>query len=314
MRRHRFALLVAVSAFLLVIAGSLVTTTGSALAVPDWPLAFGQAFPRMEGGVLYEHGHRMIAGVVVILVLALEVWTELEERRPAVRWLARAMAFSILVQALLGGLTVLLRLPVAISVSHAAVAELLFAMTVVMADMTASRESRVASRDSDAGSARGLSRITVVAVFLQILLGAVVRHTGAGLAIPTFPLANGRLIPEFTTVLVAWNFAHRVGAVVVTVLVTWTAVANLRGAPPQGPPLQNEKGPDEKGPAIAMLILIAWQLVMGALTILTWRGLLPTTAHVAGGALLFATSVLLALRSARQPAPIPGASPLLAAA
>src|SRR5713226_4576490 len=71
---HRMAVLVAGATFVLIFAGGLVTSTGSALAVPDWPLSFGKFFPRMEGGVLYEHGHRMVAGAVAILTLVLMVW------------------------------------------------------------------------------------------------------------------------------------------------------------------------------------------------------------------------------------------------
>ena len=282
MWRHRFALFVAVAAFLLVIAGSLVTTTGSALAVPDWPLAFGQVFPRMEGGVLFEHGHRMIAGVVVTLVVIQWIWTEREDPRKSVRWLSRAMVASIIVQALLGGATVLLRLPVAISSAHAGLAEILFAMTVVMAEQTANRESGIANRPiRDWRFA-----IPAVVIFAQIMIGAIVRHTGAGLAIMTFPLADGRLIPAFTTPQVAWHFAHRAGAVVVAIVATWTAITALRTGDSR-----------LRRPSLLMLFLVLWQWVMGALTIFSFRGLYPTTAHVAGGALLFVTSVLLAVRS-----------------
>ena len=304
MSRHRFALLVAVAAFLLVIAGSLVTTTGSALAVPDWPLAFGQLFPRMEGGVLYEHGHRMIAGVVVILVIALEVWTEMAETRASVKWLARAMVASIIIQALLGGMTVLLRLPPAVSSAHAGLAQILFAMTVVMAEVTGNGEWGMGNGRQERAMTPGHSPLSIaiahsplpIAVFLQIMLGAVVRHTGAALVIPTFPLADGKLIPEFTTSLVAWQFAHRVGAVVVAIVVAWAAIRALRRPPavaagrPQGPPVQRL--------AWLMLGLIVWQIAMGAWTIWSYRGFWPTTAHVAGGALLFVTTVLFALRSA----------------
>ena len=89
-RLHRFAVFVASATFLLIIAGGLVTSTGSGLAVPDWPLSYGQVFPRMEGGVLFEHGHRMIASAVGVLVVALAIWTSRVETRAWVRRLGDA--------------------------------------------------------------------------------------------------------------------------------------------------------------------------------------------------------------------------------
>src|SRR5437660_1564861 len=109
MTLHRYATITAVCAFLLLIAGGMVTSTGSALAVPDWPLAFGQYFPRMTGGVLFEHGHRMIAGIVGIMTLALTAWVLLTEKRRWIRWIAVGAGSGILAQALLGGITVLYR-------------------------------------------------------------------------------------------------------------------------------------------------------------------------------------------------------------
>ena len=85
--RHRFAVAVFAATVLLITAGGLVTSTGSALAVPDWPLSFGQVFPRMEGGVLFEHGHRLIATSVGILTVILAVWTQRAEPRARVRQL-----------------------------------------------------------------------------------------------------------------------------------------------------------------------------------------------------------------------------------
>jgi hypothetical protein len=88
--RHRFALAVAVAAAGLLAAGGLVTSTGSGLAVPDWPLSFGQLFPPMVGGVLFEHGHRMVASAVGFMTMILMFWFRAREPRPAVRWLAYA--------------------------------------------------------------------------------------------------------------------------------------------------------------------------------------------------------------------------------
>ncbi|MGH7896777.1 MAG: COX15/CtaA family protein, partial [Candidatus Binatia bacterium] len=117
--RNHFAKVTVAATFGLVFAGGLVTSTGSALSVPDWPLSFGQMFPPMVGGVRFEHGHRMIAGTVGMLMLVLAIWTWREEPRSSVRRLAAAALAAVVVQALLGGITVLYLLPTAVSVAHA---------------------------------------------------------------------------------------------------------------------------------------------------------------------------------------------------
>ncbi len=303
---HRYAVVVACATFLLIVAGGLVTSTGSGLAVPDWPLSFGQVFPRMEGGVLFEHGHRLIAASVGFLTVVLAVWTARVESRASVRALGWSLVAAVVLQGVLGGATVLLRLPDAVSVAHAGLAQIFFALTVLMAAATSPRvqDPPVAATGSSALT-RSLTLWTALMVYLQVLLGAIVRHTGAGLAIPTFPLASGRLIPEFTSALVAWQFAHRAFALVVTILVVWTVArivarhGNARGL---------------VRPAAVLVALLGWQIFLGALTIWTFRAVTPTTGHVATGALVFAASVLLAVRAhqALAPAEIP-AEPALSA-
>src|SRR5882724_10770622 len=214
--RHVFARLTAASTFVLIFVGGLVTSTGSSLSVPDWPLSYGQLFPPMVGGIFYEHGHRMVAGTVAILTAALAIWTWREEPRSSVRRLAVAALCAVLLQALLGGVTVLLRLPTIVSVSHAALAQAFFCLVISVA-LTTSRgwlaDDRAANPDDPL---RRLAITTTAAVYLQLLLGAVMRHTGAGLAIADFPLAQGRLVPDLGSFPVAIHFAHRVGALVVT--------------------------------------------------------------------------------------------------
>ncbi|MCI0410935.1 MAG: COX15/CtaA family protein, partial [Acidobacteria bacterium] len=116
---HRFAVFTALSTLLLVLAGGLVTSTGSSLSVPDWPLSFGQVFPKMEGGVFYEHGHRMIAASVGLLVSVLMVWLLKSEPRRWVRRLGVAAFLAVVAQGVLGGITVLFKLPLLVSMGHA---------------------------------------------------------------------------------------------------------------------------------------------------------------------------------------------------
>src|SRR5499425_542003 len=133
---HRLAVATAVATFVLLFVGGLVTSTGSGLAVPDWPLSFGQVFPRMEGGVLFEHGHRLVASAVGLLTLVLALWLVVREPRPGVRALGLLALFAVVLQGVLGGVTVLYKLPLAVSVSHACLAQAFFCLTVALAVVT----------------------------------------------------------------------------------------------------------------------------------------------------------------------------------
>ena len=307
-RLHRFAVITASATFILIFIGGLVTSTGSALAVPDWPLSFGKFFPKMEGGVLYEHGHRMAAGTVTILTLVLMIWACRSERRRWVKYAATAAFGLIIVQAVLGGLTVLLLLPLPIAVAHAATAQAFFCLMVSIALFTNPRweierersaTSRSASLRAGDLSPRGdhrrpalsvLAAFTTLVIYAQILVGAVMRHMGAGLAIPDFPLSFGRIIPPLDSGFVAINFAHRCGAIVVTAFVLWT-VARVLGA------YRGESW--LRRPALGLLGLLAIQIGLGAITIWSERAVIPTTAHVAIGAAVLATSLTLTLRAFR---------------
>ncbi len=180
---HRFAKFLAGITFLLLIAGALVTSTGSGLAVPDWPLSFGKLFPPMVGGVLFEHGHRLIAGLVALLTLVFCVTLLLQEKRAWVRRLALAAFAIVCVQAALGGLTVLLHLPPTVSIAHAGLAEVFFSLTISLALVTSPtwpRPSGIPLESGDVLALKVLSCSAAAIVYLQILLGAVIRHTNSG--------------------------------------------------------------------------------------------------------------------------------------
>jgi cytochrome c oxidase assembly protein subunit 15 len=286
---HRYATAVAAATAVLLFVGGLVTSTGSGLAVPDWPLSFGQVFPRMRGGVLFEHGHRMVAATVGLLTVILAWWLWRAEPR---RWVRRLGVFAlaaVILQGTLGGLTVLLKLPVAVSVAHAGVAEIFFCLTSTIALVT-SRGWLVAAEpmpERERPSLRILSLATVGVTYLQVLAGALVRHTGAGLAIPDFPLGFGRLVPPLSSDLVLYQFAHRVGAALVSACVIWTAGRVLR---------RHRDRPALARPALLLLGLLAWQVYLGATVIWTRKAVVPTTTHVVSGALLLVTALVLALR------------------
>lgn len=289
-----YAKFVAVSTFLLLLAGGMVTSTGSGLAVPDWPLSFGKVMPAMEGGVLYEHGHRMVATFVGALIVVLALWLWRVENRRWVRRLGWLVLAGVVVQGALGGLTVLLGLPDPVSVAHAGLAELVFGLTVTIA-LTVSRGwtsgTSPSALDLDAPPLFSIAAATSCAIYLQILIGAVVRHSGAGLAIPTFPLAYGRLVPPLDSFPVAIHFAHRAGALVVAVLVVWVVARTARRHRAHGLLFR---------PAVLLGSLLLTQIALGGWVILSYKAAWVTTAHLGTGALLFGVSLVIALRARRH--------------
>ena len=200
---HLFALLVAASTAVLIFAGGMVTSTGSGLAVPDWPNTYGWfmwTFPIQHwvGGIFYEHTHRLIASTVGFLILVLAVWLWRAEPRRWVRTLGFIALAAVITQGMLGGLTVLFYLPDPISIAHASLAQIVFCLTITIARCDVARlEARISRaiwRPTIACCRRRRSSRPAL-VYLQILIGATMRHTDAGLAIPDFPFAFGQLVP-----------------------------------------------------------------------------------------------------------------------
>jgi cytochrome c oxidase assembly protein subunit 15 len=295
---HRFALLVVACTVLLLLAGSLVTSTGSGLAVPDWPTTYGWnmfTFPpsMWVGGIYYEHGHRLVASGVGFLTTVLAVWLWRADRR---RWMKRLGAVAlaaVVAQGLLGGLTVLLLLPAPVSIAHAALAEIFFCLTVAIALFTSTswQQGRGAVHDP---VLRRLATGTTALVYGQILIGAAMRHTGAGLAIPDFPLAFGRLVPDRWTPAIGVHFAHRVGALAVAVAILAMAGLIWRRQRHQAAVAR---------PALALVGLVAVQITLGGLTVLSERDVWINSAHLVVGALVLATSLLVTLRSWQERLP-----------
>jgi heme a synthase len=285
--RHRLALLTLVATLALIFIGGLVTSTGSGLSVPDWPLSYGMLMPPMVGGVFYEHGHRMAASAVGFLTLVLAVWTWRGEPRLGVRRLAWGALAAVVAQGVLGGLTVIYLLPTPISVTHACLAQTFFCMVIALAYST-STEWHSASPMVDSMGLRGAAQLATGVVFFQLFLGAVMRHTGAGLAIPDFPLAFGRLFPPFADTAVVIHFAHRAGALLVT-----AAIVNLF--------VRAWRSGDSRfvRPSALVLALTLVQITLGAATVLMAKAVAPTTAHVATGAAILGICFFIALRALR---------------
>ncbi len=291
---NRFIKLVAASTVLLIAAGGMVTSTGSGLAVPDWPNTYGWfmfSFPldRMVGGIFYEHGHRLIASTVGFLTIVLAVWTWSVDPRAWVRRLGFVALAAVIVQGVLGGLTVIYLLPPPISIGHAGLAQLFFCLTLSLAVFTSTSWRNQTSTPDDP-VLRRVAVATALFIYLQILVGATMRHTGAGLAIPDFPLVFGGLFPPAWTTPVAVHYAHRAGAVVVIAAIL-ALFGHIRH--------HHRSHGELMRPATLLVVLVLFQGTLGAFVI--WSGLQPwiNTLHVVNGALVLGTSVVLALRTFR---------------
>jgi cytochrome c oxidase assembly protein subunit 15 len=291
---HRFAKFVTACTVILVLAGSFVTSTGSGLSVPDWPTTYGWnmfTFPpsKWVGGIFYEHGHRLIASTVGFLTIVLAAWLWRVEGRPWMRWLGVIALGAVILQGVLGGLTVLFFLPAAVSTAHAGLAEVFFCLTIAIALFTSPSWIAGHGRIDDT-RLRRLATVTTAHIYVQILIGAAMRHTGAGLAIPDFPLMFGHLIPDHWDARIAVHFAHRVGALIVTLSIIASA-AHVRA---------HQRGQRRlTAPAALLVVLVAVQVTLGATTILTQRNEWFNSLHVVCGALVLATSLVLTLRSWR---------------
>jgi cytochrome c oxidase assembly protein subunit 15 len=296
---HVFSVLVAASTLVLILAGGFVTSTGSGLAVPDWPNTYGWfmfTFPldKMVGGIYWEHGHRLIASTVGFLILVQAFWLHRAEPRRWVRRLGLVALAAVITQGILGGITVLWFLPAPISIAHAGLAQIVLCLTVTIAVVTSRGWQR-----GYLGSPEGLRHMsgdpllqkialaTTALIYLQIIAGATMRHTGAGLAIPDFPLAFGGLLPPQWSLPIAVHFSHRVGAALVTIMILATTLhvfAHHRG---RGELVR---------PSILLLALLSVQITLGAYVIWSGKQFVINSLHVATGASVLATSLVLTLR------------------
>lgn len=281
---NRFALLVACATFFLIIAGALVTSHDAGLATNDWPLSNGQVFPKMVGNLFWEHGHRMVATAVGLLTIALVVFLFAKEQRRWVRRLGLLALFGVIAQGLLGGLTVKLNLPLAVSAAHATLAQLFFCTTVSLAVFTTRSWTmdRPLLEERPGPPLRYICTAAAATIFLQLILGATLRHSATW----DKPLPTDLLL------------THIGGAIAVTLLLGSASLLVLRRY--HGEPFLTR-------PALVALALLVVQLSLGVAAYIV-RAASPndpqplnpmvgvTVAHVACGALVFATTIVLTLR------------------
>ncbi len=272
---HRLSQVLVLATLVLLFVGGLVTSTDSGLAVPDWPLSYGSFSPPMVGGIRFEHTHRLVAGTVGFLTLILTFWIGFTEKKPLVRRLAIACLAAVVLQGILGGLTVLYLLPPAISIAHACLGPIFFSLVVSLAVLTDPTPSPLPSPLGGEGRVRGLAMTVTFFVFLQIFLGAVVRHTNSGI---WFHIASAFLVLFLTGFLV-------------------------RSAPTSRPAL-----------FLGFLVTVEFFLGIGAFIFTRIPGISSAagpvifpTLHQTLGALILAISVLITLRTpSPQPSPLRG--------
>jgi heme a synthase len=269
--------------FLLIVAGALVTSNDAGLSVPDWPSSFGSLYkiPRLVGGVKFEHTHRMIAQFVGFLSIILAAWTGRADPRRWMKWLGVTALGLVIAQGILGGLTVLFYLPPAISSAHAALAQTFFCVVVLIALFTGrnwlEEIPQVEIRHDQNDAPRPLFTLSLLSIFVlyvQLVLGAMFRHHG-----------------------LSW-WPHVLNAATVAIVLPWTSIRAL---------LRYSGIDSVRRPAITVLALMIAQLYLGFVAFLTrvaWGHdavqpelpmVISTVAHVAVGALLLATTAVLAV-------------------
>jgi heme a synthase len=265
---------------LLIVAGALVTSNDAGLSVPDWPTSLGSLYkiPHLVGGVKFEHTHRMIAQLVGFLTIILAIWTWRMDPRRWMKFLGLTALGLVIAQGILGGITVLFYLPPAVSSAHAALAQTFFCVAVLIAVFTGRRWVEQPLRvefDTRRPSLFALTLLSILVLYLQLILGAMFRHHG-----------------------LSW-WPHVLNAAPVAAVLAWTAIRALT---------QYSEIEAVRRPAVVMLSLMIAQLCLGFVAFLTrvaWGHdavqpelpmVVSTVAHVAVGALLLATTVVLSVQ------------------
>ena len=332
---HRFALLTTLATLGLIGLGGLVTSHGAGMAVPDWPTSYGYnmfalPFKFWKGGAFFEHTHRLLASGIGLLTTVLAVWLWRKESRRWLRWLGVAAFFGVVLQGVLGGLRVVL-FKNEIGIFHAALAQIFFVLVSAIALFTSRWWSGRAGSPLPADGAHGVTRpttdslrglflFTTVLIFLQLLVGATMRHQHAGLAIPDFPLAHGKLWPDTGAAAVASYNAQRMelgGENSITAAQIWLQMAHrgmaalILGAVAacawkvRSSGFSRSEPPEGGTPSVLRRLTLLWlglillQASLGAWTIWSNKAADVATAHVLMGAISLVTGALLTIMTFR---------------
>ena len=318
------ALLLCLATFCLIFLGGQVKSHEAGLSVPDWPLTYGEnpvtfGISKWTGGIFYEHFHRLFAGGVALLTVLLAVALYVKEQRVWMVALGAGAVLTVLAQAFLGGLTVWYQLPVLVSSAHAVLAQTFFLITIVICyGLSEERRRRVERIQHGAPEALTALKtgaiVLIIAVYAQLFLGALMRHTESGLAVPDFPTTAGHLLPVLNDDTLTWindwrfdhtdslgaelpdvtmgqvaiHLAHRGGALVISLLIFCLAGMAWR---------RRLSHPVLWRTALWLCVLVLFQVTLGAFTIWTTKNPYVTSVHVVTGAGVLGLSTLLALRA-----------------
>ncbi|MEP6685163.1 MAG: COX15/CtaA family protein [Verrucomicrobiota bacterium] len=303
---QRFAWFTAAATLFLICSGGMVTSKGVGLAVPDWPSTFGYnmfLFPISQwvGGIFFEHTHRLIASIVGLLTIILAVWLWRVEPRRWVRNLGYAALGAVILQGVLGGLRVTM-LKDEIGIFHACLAQAFLGLVVFIALVTSDFWNRISSRDLTS-RILWLAILTTTLIYLQLALGATMRHQHRDLAILDFPAAYGKVIPDVSPSAIArintWRdaralsdvtafqiwlqMAHRALAAMIAIAVTTFGIFTRTRA--NHVPLL--------GLSSVWLFLLLCQITLGAWTIWSNKAADIATTHVAVGAIMLSFGVVI---------------------
>jgi heme a synthase len=324
----RYALLTAVATLGLICLGGLVTSHEAGLAVPDWPTSYGYNlffFPLSQwvGGIFYEHTHRLLASTVGLITAVLAIWIWGVDERRWMRWLGVGAVFSVVLQGVLGGLRVT-ALKDELGIFHATLAQIFLAQVSILALLSSRgwRHPRNPAVPICVPRGLGYLFLTVTGlVLLQLVLGATMRHEHAGLAIPDFPLAHGRLWPAMDDASIArYNQLRTETTHVKSITATGvgvqmahrlTAVAILLGTGLSAGWALHAWGRRDRVAQLAVgwLGLLLVQGALGAATVWTHKAADVATAHVAIGSLSLVTGCLILLLLFRRTHPaVPAAN------
>jgi heme A synthase len=268
--------LLLLATFSLMVLGGVVHTIGASLACPDWPLCFGQVFPVMKGGVFYEHSHRLLASAVAFLTL----WLTLEvifspHKYPLRRWMGMGMAL-VLLQATLGGLTVLWRLPPWVSVMHLTTSMTFLAWVVwLFWQVRQPKNTRITPIAID----KKPLAYALFALLLQIVLGAWSRHLHASMTCgPEVLTCNGAWLPQYGLQWV--QTSHRIGSLVAFTMILWATLRVAKTARRLG-------RSDLRRWVAAIHAVVSLQMLLGIGTIWSFIHLHVVSTHLAMGAVLW---------------------------
>ena len=310
---HRYTAFLIFSVVILIIAGGLVTSTKSGLAVPDWPNTYGYnmyTFPpsMWVGGIFYEHLHRLIASGIGFLTIILVFLTHKFEQRKWVKKLSLIALVTVCFQGLLGGLTVLFLLPDLISTFHATLAQTFFCLIITTHIIQTKWWHNQSSFDNSTNleSISKLSKISLIVfgiIYFQLIFGAWMRHTESGLAVPDFPLSYGQIFPSLnsenlekynnlqieknirlyadgplSSFQIMYHMIHRTWAYVVVIGIIFL-FSKLKKT-------SNNIIPKKiKTISLVLILMVCSQFILGILTVLTRKSVFITTTHVVLGAL-----------------------------